>query len=273
MGITPVAVLDVCVPSSVFLYNNIKKVENGEKARGTVVFAQGAKIAQAVAKYHDDTAKNATEAYNIFGKYASKSKVLDYAGKGINWATRNVNPLICASAVYKTLTSDDKVHTGITQVGALSGMFLGEGLMKLYSGKAINEENINKLAEQLKDTKGLGKIANYILKNALGGKIASILKGVAFVTVSMTSYNIGQKFMESTANRICTDLGINSDDKSKSSVIIEVEPHDNKQISDNESVEEVPPQNSTTPGNTDESEETPQEESLESEIKNLNRMV
>ena len=31
MGITPVALLDVCVPSSVFLYNNVRKVENGEK--------------------------------------------------------------------------------------------------------------------------------------------------------------------------------------------------------------------------------------------------
>ena len=74
MGITPVALLDVCVPSSVFLYNNVRKVENGEKARGTVVFAQGAKIAQAVAKYHDDTAKTASEAYNIFGKYYNYEK-------------------------------------------------------------------------------------------------------------------------------------------------------------------------------------------------------
>ena len=208
MGITPVALLDVCVPSSVFLYNNVRKVENGEAARGTVVFAQGAKIAQAVAKYHDDTAKTATEAYNIFGKYANKSKILDVAGKGVNWATRNVNPLICASAAYKTVTSDDKVHTGISQVGALSGMFLGEGMMKLHSDKVINEGNLKKLAEKVKDVKGLKGIAAAILESGHGGKIASILKGIAFVTVSMTSYNLGQKLGDDAADRICTDMGI-----------------------------------------------------------------
>lgn len=208
MGITPVAVLDVCVPSSVFLYNNIKKVENGEKARGTVVFAQGAKIAEAVAKYHDNTAKNASEAFNIFGKYADKSKILDYAGKGVNWATHNVNPLICMSAAYKTLTSDDKIQTGISQLGALSGMFLGEGLMKRNSGKLINEENVVKLAEKCKNTKGLKSIAEFILKNGHGGKIASIVKGIAFVCASMTSYNIGQSLGDDMVARLYADNGI-----------------------------------------------------------------
>ena len=274
MGITPIAVLDVCVPSSVFLYNNIRKVENGEKARGTVVFAQGAKIAQAIAKYHDDTAKNATEAYNIFGKYASRSQILDYAGKGVNWATRNVNPLICASAVYKTATSDDKVHTGISQIGALSGMFLGEGLMKLYSGNLINESNINNLAEQLKNVKGLGKLANAILNSHHGGKIASILKGIAFVTVSMTSYNIGQKIGEDTADRVCADLGIKSADKEQQSVIVELQPHQEKRVSKDELTEETPPQENDTAENIQESEEPQEQESLESLVQNkIDRMV
>ena len=208
MGIPTVAVLDVCVPSSVFLYNNIKKVENGEKARGTVVFAQGAKIAEAVAKYHDNTARNASEAYNIFGKYAQKSRVLDLAGKGVNWATHNVNPLICASAAYKTWTSNDKVHTGITQLGAISGMFLGEGLMKQNMGKFINEENVVKFAEKVKGVNGLKTIANAILNGGSAGKIASILKGVAFVCASMTSYDLGQKLASGVADRVCLDMGI-----------------------------------------------------------------
>jgi len=266
MGITPVAVLDVCVPSSVFLYNNIRKVENGEKARGSVVFAQGAKIAQAVAKYHDSTANGASEAYNIFGKYANKSKILDYAGKGINWATRNVNPLICASAAYKTVKSDNKVHTGITQIGALSGMFLGEGLMKRNSDKVINEENIKKLAEKVKDVKGFKSIAKTILEGGNGGKIASIIKGIAFVAVSMTSYNIGQKLGEDTADRICADIGI------------EV-PEDQQEISSNEYVrpsEQIAEENQ--PVNSEEDEEEGEDnhtetESLESQFAhNIDRM-
>lgn len=259
MGITPVALLDVCVPSSVFLYNNVKKVENGEKARGTVVFAQGAKIAQAVAQYHDNTAKGATEAYNIFGKYAKTSKILDYAGKGVNWATHNVNPLICASAAYRTLTSDDKVHTGISQLGAISGMFLGEGLMKLHSDKLINEENVNKLVEQLKKVDGLKGIATAILENGHGGKIASILKGIAFVTVSMTSYNIGQKLADDTADRICTDIGIQSkNDKNTVS------------INETESIpESAPHAQDETAEVTDETEENVRDEEGEPTTSNV----
>jgi len=213
MGISPIAVLDVCVPSSVFLYSNIKKVENGDKARGTVVFAQGAKIAEAITKYHDSTAKNASEAFNIFGKYAEKSKVLDAAGKGVNWATHNVNPLICLSAIYKTATADDKVHTGITQAGALSGMFLGEGMMKIYRDTLFSEKNVTTIAEKAKDVPGLKSIAKFILKAGNGSKVASILKGVAFVCASMTSYNIGEKLATNLADRVCTDAGISVNKK------------------------------------------------------------
>lgn len=215
MGIPTTAVLDVCVPSSVFLYNNIKKVENGETARGTVVFAQGAKIAEAVAKYHRDTAKNASEAFNIFGKYADKSKVLDAAGKGVNWATHNVNPLICLSSVYKVATSDDKVHTGITQLGAISGMFLGEGLTKQNMGKFINEENVTQLAQKAKNINGLKSIAEFVLKAGNSSKIASILKGVVFVCASMTSYDLGQKLATNLADRVCTNAGIEHDEQSE----------------------------------------------------------
>lgn len=212
MGFSAISVLDVCVPSSVFLLSNIKKVENGDKSRSTVVFAQGAKIAQAIAKYHNTTAKNASEAFNIFGKYAEKSKVLDTAGKGVNWATRNVNPLICASAVYKTATSDNKVETGISQLGALSGMFLGEGLMKNFSGNYINEENAIKLAEKMKNTKGLGKLGEFLLKSGNCGKVATVAKGVAFVCVSMTSFSLGKKLGDDFAERKCANLGLSSTD-------------------------------------------------------------
>ncbi len=215
MGIPTVEVLEVCVPSTVFLYNNVKKVENGEKARGTVVFAQGAKIAEAIAKYHDSTAKNASEAFNIFGKYAKESKVLDYAGKGVNWATHNVNPLICASGVYKTLTSDDKVHTGITQLGAISGMFLGEGLMKRNMSNVINEQNVTKLAENIKDIKGLGSIAQTLLKNGNSGKAAAIVKGIAFVCASVTSYDIGEKIATKVADNVCKDMGVEKDNETQ----------------------------------------------------------
>ena len=211
MGIPAAELLEICVPSTVFLYNNVKKVENGETARGSVAFAQGSKIASAIAKYHNETAKTATEAYNIFGKYAQSSKILDYAGKGINWATRNVNPLICLSAVYKTAKSDEKVHTGITQAGAISGMFLGEGMMKLAQDGIFNAENATKLFENCKNISGLKSISEFVLKSGCSGKLAAIAKGLAFVTTSITSYAIGEKLGSACADNVCADLGIQSE--------------------------------------------------------------
>ena len=216
MGITT-ELLDVCVPSGIFFYRNMQKAtdtsENGEKSRGTVAFAQGAKIVEAVAKYNDETARTAKNALSIFDKYAKQYKAIDYAGKAVNWATHNVNPLICISGGIKVLTSDDKVHTGITQTGALAGMFLGEGLMKLHMGKVINEENLLKLANKAKDINGLKKISNALIKSGNSGKITSIIKGLLFVCGSITSFNIGEKIGTNTADRICADLGIKKSKK------------------------------------------------------------
>ena len=182
MGIST-ELLDICIPSGIFCYRNIKKAtddsENGEKTRSTVAFAQGAKIVEAITKYNDETAKNA---FSIFDKYAKQSKIIDYTGKAVNWATHNVNPLICMSGAVKVLTSDDKVHTGITQTGALAGMFLGEGLMKLHMGKVINEQNIT-------------------------------LKGLLFVGGSISSFAVGEKIGNNCADRICADFGIESPKK------------------------------------------------------------
>ncbi len=212
MGIST-ALLDICIPSGIFCYRNYKKAENGEAARGTVAFAQGAKVVEAVTKYDDSTAKTAHEAMSVFGKYANKYKLVDYSGKAINWATHNVNPLLCIASGVKVLTSDDKTRTGISEAGALSGMFLGEGLMKLHMGDYVNEKNISALADSFKNTKGLKSIAGSILKSGNSGKIASIVKGILFVCGSITSYNIGQKLGDNCADRVCGDLGVKSSNK------------------------------------------------------------
>ena len=203
-----VALLEICVPSAWFLRNNVKKVQNGDDARSTVVFAQGAKIAEAVQQYHEKSAKSASEAYNIFGKYADKSRVLNFTGKGIDWAAKHVNLLISLSALYKTATSENKLETGINQLGALSGMFVGEGLMKLNKNKVINEANVTKVLEKVKDTKFIGKAAQKLLKTGAGGKIAAVLQGISFVLVSMGSYSAGETLAKQHSKKICTNLGL-----------------------------------------------------------------
>ncbi|MBO8429839.1 hypothetical protein IAC76_00490 [Spirochaetes bacterium] len=204
--------LEVCVPSGIFCWRNIKKVENGETARGSVAFAQGAKMAQAAAQYNDTVAKTAHNASSIFNNLSpAGKKAVDYTGKAVKWATKNVNPLICISSGIKVATSDDKIGTGISEAGALAGMFAGEGLMKLHQNKIFNEKNITTLANAMKGKKGLNSISKYMLKSGNAGKIAAILKGVAFVSASIASYSIGQKIAEGYKDKVKAGLGIKTE--------------------------------------------------------------
>lgn len=202
------ALLEVCVPSGIFCYRNIKKAENGEPQRGTVAFAQGAKIVQAVANYNETTAKTADSAMSVFNEYAKKSKFVDYTGKAVKWATKNVNPLICASSVVKTAMAEDKVGTGINETGALAAMFAGEGLMKLHLDKAINAENVSKIAKQADKVNWLKPLAKFMNKSGNNSKIAAIVKGITFVCGSMASYSIGHDLAEKYSDRIKANLGL-----------------------------------------------------------------
>ena len=202
------ALLDVCVPSGIFCYRNLKKVENGEPQRGTVAFAQGAKIVQACANYNDSTAKTANSLCSVFNEYAKKYKPVDYAGKAVKWATKNVNPLICASSVIKTATADDKVGTGITEGGALAGMFAGECMMKLYMDKVINEKNVFNAAKSVEGIRWLKPMSEFLMKSGHSSKVASIIKGIAFVCGSMGSYAVGQNLAEKYADRVKAHLGV-----------------------------------------------------------------
>ena len=209
------ALLEVCVPSGIFCYRNIKKVENGEPQRGTVAFAQGAKIVQACANYNEATSKTAGNAMSIFNEYAKKYKPLDYAGKSVKWATKNVNPLICASSVIKTATADDKVGTGITEAGALAGMFAGEGMLKLYMDKFINAENVTRAANLADKASWLKPLAKFMNKAGNNSKIAAVIKGITFVCGSMGSYALGQSIAGQYSDKVKAGLGIESKPESK----------------------------------------------------------
>ncbi len=209
MGISA-PLLEVCVPSGIFCWRNIQKVENGEKARGTVAFAQGAKIAEAVSKYDGALGKTTANAINYYNKYAESSKILDYTGKAVKWATKNVNPLICASSVVKVGLSDDKPNAIVTETGALAGMFAGEGLMKAEMGKLINPENVENIAKKIGKNKYFKSLSETILKSGNTSKISAVIKGITFVCGSIASYSIGQKLGEKYSEKVTSFFGYKS---------------------------------------------------------------
>ena len=201
------------VASGVFAIRNVNKTENGEVGRSAVALGQTAGVVQEIAKYDGAIASTARSAVSVFSDMAKQNKALEYAGKFTQFAVNNVNPLICVSGVIKTAMSDDKMETGITEAGALGAMFLGEGLVKKHYDKAIKTDTCNNILNKLSKTKGIKKVFEYLSKNKLNGKVGTIIKGVTFLTASISSYNIGEGIGKDLAKDIKAELQIGKSKK------------------------------------------------------------
>ncbi len=201
------------VASGIFAVRNADKTKNGEVGRSVVTLGQTAGVVQEIAKYDNVFANTARSAVSVFSDLAKQNKAFEYAGKVTQFAVNNVNPLICASGVVKTAMAEDKVKTGIIEAAALSAMFAGEGLIKLNYDKIASSQSVKDAGVKLSKTKVFKPVFEYLSKNKMGGKVGTIVKGLAFVGGSMTSYAIGQKYGEKMANRVEANLGIEKPQK------------------------------------------------------------
>ena len=196
------------VASSFFAVRNAKKTENGEVGRSAVALGQTAGVVQEIAKYDGAFAKTARCACSVFSDLAKQNKAFDYAGKFTQFAVNNVNPLICVSGGIKTMMSDDKVGTGITEAAALSAMFLGEGFTKRHYEELINSKTCQNLLQKAQNSKILKPFFEYLKINKMNNKAALVLKGLTFVIASMTSYTIGENIGKDIADDVKKELGI-----------------------------------------------------------------
>lgn len=165
------------ISSLIFACRNVNKAENGEIGRAPVAAAQGINVLNQVSKYNKVIAKGTDAAVSVFGEMAKKSRPVDYAVKGVKWATKNVNPLLCVSGGLKVVMSEDKTSTAIKEVAALSAMFAGEA-------------TANKLLPKL------------IEKLPVGSKVGAIIKGILFVGASIASYSLGEKLGGNRADEV-----------------------------------------------------------------------
>ena len=198
------------VATAIFSVRNADKAANGDYGRAGVSLVQGAKAAneatKRIIKLDDKIAKTADSATSIFKDLAKQHKALDYAGKAAKWCGNNVNPLICMSAGVKVAMSDDKLTSGITEAGALSGMFAGEYVVKQNYDKIAKSQTAHKCLEKASETKILKPVIKYIQNNKMGGKIGAIAKGVTFVAASIGSYAVGQNLSGEFADRIKSNI-------------------------------------------------------------------
>src|SRR5574344_1897242 len=169
----------------------------GDIGRVAVVPAQILKSAKAIDKWVEKTEKTD----NILGKTV----------KGVEFATKIVNPLLCGAAAIRVARADDKGAAFTKEGLAMTSMFIGEH----YAKKALNSsvltnftgsKLINTIADSklLRDSKMQESFKNLTNSNFIkwvdkisqgkySGKIGKIIKGVAFVTASVCAYDLGAK--------------------------------------------------------------------------------
>ena len=215
----PIAALGAAVTSSVFLYRNMKKVEDGHIGRLGVALGQGKNLYDyAVNKVNDldnaivratktktkvdDVILNSTKKVTTSLEEAAKAdKLIGGVGKAANWASKNINPLIIASAGIDIALADDKTEATVENACALTAMFSAEKLVKsgviqqkakdVASSEVIQESGfVKKVLPKIKGKVGEmashSKVLAKVLKHAPG-----VLGSVGLIFASCKAYDAG----------------------------------------------------------------------------------
>lgn len=164
------------VASGIFAIRNCDKTTNGDIGRLPVTVGQSAAVIKAGAQYNNAIAKPIKIILDTCDDIAKSDKVFNGLKKVVKFASDNVNPLIVASSGVKVALADkeERKSTLITESGTLAGMFLGEGWMKKHLDNILAKLPINK-------------------------KWLPILKGIVFVTGSISASTLGSKIGKKAA--------------------------------------------------------------------------
>lgn len=196
------------VSSTIFAVRNVDKFENGDIGRLPVAGAQAINVFDKILHYNARLAKSADSAISAFNALAEHNKFIDYTGKAVKWATKNVNPLICASGGLKVAMSDDKPKATVVETASLATMFAGERLMKSALLDAVfDSKAANSAVKYLKDAKLSKPWMEVLSKHNAGGKLGTIARGVLFVGGSIASYAAGQKIGEDMYSGLQASFG------------------------------------------------------------------
>ena len=192
--------------SSVFSTRNVDKSAHGDFVRAGVAAGQ-AKNALVGLKDLDGTigeyAKKAVNAIETTAKNKEVvglgAKTLHYTAGVVDFASKWVNPLLCVSGGVKVAMADDKKSETIKQTSALGTMFLFEAtgkrffmepVRKQFAKTALGKKSwVSKLLKQMDRLdnfhKTAGKSSNWVKYGI------PILKGLAYVGMSITGYSVG----------------------------------------------------------------------------------
>lgn len=150
----------------------------GDKARTAAVIGQGVNVFKNIAASGADKANFATSVVSAIDKTAKLDSALGQLAKGVQLASNNVNPFLCAASAYRVLSADDKKTAFARESCSMSGMFAAEKAMKMArSSTFVN--NLRKSVEK---------------SNSKYAKLAfAIVEGGSFVLGSIAGFDAGAK--------------------------------------------------------------------------------
>lgn len=135
--------------------------------------------------------------------YARREGVLGTSAKGMQYASKAVNPLLCAAAGYRVVTDEDWQSAAVEETCAMGGMFLAERGAKIIKSpicndvKIINSLNNGKLKTLLAEkAEAFNKISNRKLKFA-----AIIASEILFVCASVLAFGAGKEIGKKITGR------------------------------------------------------------------------
>ncbi len=219
----PIASLGAAITSSIFLYRNMKKVEEGHIGRLGVALGQGKNLydytisqvnnldnaiinaSKTATKVDDVILNSAKKVTTSLGNAAKADKLVGGVGKAANWASKNIRPLIIASAGIDIALADDKKAATVENACALSAMFSAEKLVssgviqkkvkEVASSKVVQESGfVKKVLPKIKGKVGQlaknSKFLSKVLKHA-PGVVGAVLSSAGMVIASCKAYDAG----------------------------------------------------------------------------------
>ncbi len=161
------------VANLLFFIRNGNRAQNGEGGRSFVTVAQGAKFFNQISQYDNAFARGTKSAIEAFDKISKGDKLFRGLQKSVDFASKNVNTLICVSSGINIYNAKDKQSAVIAEAGNLGGMFLIEGWMKKNLDSIINKLPISNKWKPI--VRGIIFVCGSIGVSTLGYKVGKIM--------------------------------------------------------------------------------------------------
>ena len=121
------------------------------------------------------------------------SKIFDVVCKGVNFASKLVNPILVLASAARALHSEDKKSATIKETGAMIGMFGAEYLYKKFFGLGGYKPMYNNYNWSRTLSNGFKEFlsSNKYLSKLPTNKLTVLIKALGFIAVSCSAFALG----------------------------------------------------------------------------------